>query len=141
MEIVMSYDNNKIVKIFPIVPRNIDIEQTQKNEEFETINSGTLNLIGKIGLRRLSINSIFPTNKYSWIKKGSTSNGWEYIDFIKTIRDKQIPARIIIAKNDGSEWINMACSIDEFNHSIMPSGDIRYTLTLKEYVFVKVGAK
>lgn len=133
----MSYNNNEEIKTFPVVPNDIEIERPQNNEEFETINSGTINLIGDAGLRTLEINSIFPNQAYTWLKRGSSSDGWSYVDFLEKIQDKKIPCRIVMGKHDGSEWINMACSIEKFTHGIMLNGDIRYSLELKEYTFRK----
>lgn len=133
----MSYNNHEEIKVFPVVPNNIEVSRTQKNEEFETIDSGTINLIGDPGLRTLEINSIFPNQAYAWLKHGSSSDGWSYVNFLEKIQDKEIPGRIVIGKHDGSEWLNMAFSIEKFTHGEMPNGDIRYSLELKEYTFRK----
>ncbi|WP_432408562.1 hypothetical protein [Wukongibacter sp. M2B1] len=137
MNIAVSANNNDEVLIFPVIPNDIEVSTPQSNEEFQTINSGILNLIGDIGLRSLSIASIFPTHDYNWLKAGSSSNGWEYVDFFEKWRKEKVPIRIIIALKDGSEWLNMACTIDNFTYGIMRNEDIRYTLDLKEYTFVK----
>ena len=54
MNIIFSANNNEEVYVLPIVPP-IELNIPRKNEEFETINSGTLNLIGTRGLKSLSI--------------------------------------------------------------------------------------
>ncbi|QEK12576.1 phage portal protein [Crassaminicella thermophila] len=138
MNIVVSANNNKEIFVLPVVPTDIEIHIPQNNEEFQTINSGTLNLIGDVGLRTLSISSIFPTHQYKWLKAGSNSNGWEYVEFLNRWRKAKVPIRIVITRKDGSEVLNMACTIESFIYGLTRNEDIRYTLDLKEYKFVKV---
>ncbi|WIF95118.1 phage portal protein [Caminicella sporogenes] len=138
MNIVVSANNNEEILVFPVVPTDIELSNPQNNIEFQTINKGTLNLIGDMGLRTLSISSIFPTHNYKWLKTGSSSNGWEYVNFFNKYRIAKLPIRIIITLKDGSEWLNMPCTIESFTYSIMRNEDIKYTLDLKEYKFVKV---
>lgn len=137
MNIVVSANNNTELLVFPVVPY-AEVSTPQANEEFDTINAGKLNLIGDIGLRTLSISSIFPNNDYKWIKSGSSNNGWEYIDFFNKWRSKKVPFRIIITTDKGKEWLNMACTVDNFAYGEKRNGDIAYTLDLKEYIFVGV---
>ncbi|AOY76687.1 hypothetical protein [Clostridium formicaceticum] len=138
MNIVVSANNNEEVLIFPVIPSDIEVQNPQNNEEFQTINNGTLNLIGDIGLRTLSITSIFPTHPYKWLKAGSSSDGWAYVEFFKKWRSAKVPIRIVMSKKDESEWLNMPCTIESFSYGLMRNGDIRYSLDLKEYRFVKV---
>ena len=63
MNIVVTADNNKELIVFPLIPENPELKTPSNNEEFETINNGTLNLIGEIGLRSINISSIFPKDK------------------------------------------------------------------------------
>ena len=139
MDIIVSADNRKEVLVFPVVPINLNVNIPRQNEEFQTINSGTLNLIGDRGLKTLSISSIFPTHKYSWIKRGSNSNGWAYVNFFNNWANKKMPIRIIITRSlDGMEWINMPCTVESFTYGLTRNEDIQYSLELKEYRFVKV---
>lgn len=139
MDIVFSANNNEEIKILPVVPNDIEIQQMQNNEEFQTINNGTLNLIGDIGLRNLSIQSFFPIHDYSWIKKGAGNDAWEYIDFFKKWRNNRVPIRLIMTTKDGKEVLNMACTIDGFSYAEKRNGDIAYSLEIKEYKFVNLG--
>lgn len=139
MDIIFSVNNNEEIKVLPVVPPDIGITQAQNNEQFQTINSGTLNLIGDIGLRNLSIQSFFPINNYKWIKKGSNLDGWSYVDFFKKWRGKRVPLRIVITSTKGKEILNMPCTIDEFEFAEKRNGDISYSLTITEYPFVSTG--
>lgn len=134
--IIFSANNNEEVMVLPVVPE-IEINKPQNNEEFETINNGTLNLIGDEGLRTFSIASIFPSQEYGWLKPGSTAEPFKYIEFFNKWRDKKVPFRVITSKKDGTEWFNMAVLIDNFSYKVRKNGDVGYTLDLSEYRFIK----
>jgi len=133
--IVFSANNNEEIMVLPVIPNDIEVPQPQNNEEFITINNGVLQLIGDMGLRTLSISSIFPTHDYKWIKKGSSSDGWSYVNFFKKWRDKRVPIRIVMTSNSKT-LLNMACTVDNFTPSEAKNGDIRYTLEIHEYRFM-----
>jgi len=139
LDIIFSANNNEEIKILPFVPPDIEISQQQNNEQFETINSGTLNLIGDIGLRSLSIQSFFPIHEYSSIKRGASVDGWSYVEFFKKWRSKRVPIRIVMTSATGKEILNMPCTIDEFDYREKRNGDIAYSLTISEYKFVSTG--
>lgn len=138
MDIVFSVNNGEEVVILPIVPDDVEIQQTQANEEFSTINNGTLHLIGDLGLKNLSIKSFFPVKKYNWLKKGASSDGWSYVDFFIKNMKKRIPLRIIITTKSGREIVNMACLINQFSYAERRNGDISYSLEIKEFRFGEV---
>ncbi|OHW62903.1 hypothetical protein EUAN_06870 [Andreesenia angusta] len=135
--IILSVNNNQEVMVFPVVPE-INVSKPQDNTTFETINNGTMNLIGDEGLRTFNVSSIFPCREYSWLKIGSVSDGFAYVDFINRWRSKKYPFRIYVSRPDGREWFNMAVLIDAFDFSVMRNGDIKYSLSFSEYRFVKV---
>ncbi len=135
MNIVVTADNNKELIVFPLIPENPELKTPSNNEEFETINNGTLNLIGEIGLRSINISSIFPKDKKSWAKKGSVE-GKNYVLFFEKWRAKKLPVRLIITLKDGSEWVNMPCLIESFDYSYDRQENVRYSLDFKEYKYI-----
>lgn len=137
MDIVFSANNRSEVMILPIVPNDISIEQSQSNDTYAGL-SMDLNIIGNLGLRTLELASIFPVNKkYKFIKANANTNGWDYVNFFNRWRGKKVPIRLVIT--DGSEErLNMACTVDSFSYSADRMGDIAYSLSLREYVFVVV---
>lgn len=137
MDIVVSANNNEEVYVLPVVPPLEDlINSTYNNGTFDTMQLGEINLIGMKGLRTINIQSFFPTKEYPWIKKGASSNGWDYVNFFNKWADNRNPIRIIITSGTNT-IINMACTVESFNYGIDKVGDIKYTLDLKEYRFVK----
>ena len=135
MNIVVSANNNQEILVFPVIPRGIPLKNPQENEEFKTINNGTLNLIGDLGLRTVSISSIFLKEKKSWAKAGSVE-AIQYVNIFNKWREKQVPIRLIITLQDGSEWVNMAVSVDSFDYSFDKQENVLYSLELKEYHFI-----
>jgi len=132
MNITVSANNNKEILEFPIIPRDTNLNNPSKNEEFQTINAGTLNLLGDKGLRSLSISSIFPKNKETWAKAGSVE-GIKYVDFFNKWQGKNVPIRIVMSLESGKELVNMLCSIENFTYNFNSVENIKYTLDLKEY--------
>lgn len=133
MDIVFSADNNKEVYVIPIVTPPINIDQPSKNQVFETINQGEINLPGQRGLTKISWNSFFPNRRYPFIKKGALYNGWLYVDFFNRWRDKKVPLRIVITNKYGVEVLNLPVLIDSFTTDIDKVGDIVYSIALSEY--------
>lgn len=138
MDIVFSANNNEEVKILPIIPEELEIDIPRKNDEFETVNNRILNLIGNRELKTLNISSFFPLKKYEFIKKGASKNGWDYVNFFNKWANEKMPIRIVITNNDNVTMLNMACTVENFKYGIDKAGDIKYSLDLKEYTFVKV---
>lgn len=138
MDIVFSANNRQEVMIIPVVPNDIGVEHAQNNETYTGL-SMDLNIIGNLGLRTLELSSIFPVNKnYKFLKANANTDGWAYVDFFNRWRAKKVPIRIVITKGNGEDWLNMACTVDGFSYSVDKAGDIVYSLSLREYVFVVV---
>jgi hypothetical protein len=136
IDIVFSANNfEEMVKI-PILPPDFEISIPRKNEEFETIQQGAINLIGLRGLKTISLQSFFPTNIYSFAK--DKKSGWEYVNFFNKWANKRVPIRIIVTNKYGHEIMNMACTVENFTYGQDRAGDIPYTLDIKEFRFVGV---
>ena len=136
MDIVFSANNFQEVMKLPIVPPTFEFNIPRKNEEFETIQFGTLNLIGLRGLKTLSIQSFFPTKEYNFAK--TKINGWQYVNFFNKWANNRLPIRIIVSDKKGFEILNMACTVENFTYGLDRAEDIPYTLELKEFRFVEV---
>lgn len=121
--------------ILPVVPE-VELDEPQNNEQFVTINNGTLNLIGDMGLRLFSITSKFPGQEYSWLKPGSLGEPFKYVEFFRKWRDKKVPLRVITSKPDGTEWFNMPVIVDNFKSRVRPNGDVDYNLEVSEYPLI-----
>lgn len=135
MDFILSYNNNEQVLVFPVVPNDLEhLEAPQDNGTFESLN-GAMNVIGPMGLRSFPMESIFPVHDYSWLRPGSSADGWSYVDAINEGRSRYIPFRAVLLRSDGGEVFNMACTVDSFTYVPDAVGDIHYKLTLREYRF------
>lgn len=137
MQIIFHVNNGKEVKVIPVPPIGLDINSTQNNEEFTTINSGVLSLIGDKGLKTFTIDSFFPSQLYPWLPANADIDSWGFVEFFEKYRDKKIPFRCFIS-NEDREILNIACTVDTFTYREKRNKDIAYTLGIKEYRFVGV---
>jgi hypothetical protein len=138
LDIVFSANNGQEIFVMPVVPPDIPINQTIKNEVFDSVNKGEFKLIGSKGLITISIDSFFPNKEYPFIKKGALSDGWQYVSFFERWIDLEAPIRIVITSKVGVEVKNLPVAIDSFNYSIDKVGDIQYSLELSEYKFMRL---
>jgi hypothetical protein len=134
MNIVFSANNRKETLKLPIVPPELEWDYPQKNETFDTIERGEINLIGLPGLTTLSITSFFPMKSYRFAK--SKVLGKEAISFFIRWKKKRQPIRIVITSKSGLELLNISVSIERFVYGPDRTGDIKYTLDLREYVLL-----
>lgn len=136
MDIILSYNNNEVALVFPVVPNDMpEIVSPQANGSFESVN-GEMNTIGPTGLRSLSIESIFPTHDYPWLRPNASSDGWRYVELIEAGRRRGIPFRVILLGDGGEEIVNMPCTVDSFAYHRDRAGDVAYSLELREYRFM-----
>ena len=135
--IVISADNGASAIVLPLVPAELpEVDNPQNNETFEGI-LGTMSVIGTLGLRSVSIKGLLPVDpsKYPYANPLGSSAA-EVINFVNRYRNEYIPVRIVIAFNDGSVYLNMACLINDFSYSIDNLKDYHYKLDLIEYRMV-----
>ena len=130
MKVMFKKDDEYV--ILPVVPHIDIIEREINDEEFETVDNGTILLIGREGLRSFEINSFFPNKIYSFMANGSVANPNFYKDFFeKYSKNNDIVRVIIISKY--KIVLNMECRY-KFNYGIVDrAGDVPYSLKIKEY--------
>jgi hypothetical protein len=134
---IMFFANNRKERLhLPIVPEGLEWDNPHKNETFDTIQHGEINLIGLKGLTTLSIDSFFPMKSYSFVK--SKVLGTACVAFFNKWKNLRQPIRIIVINKAGLELLNILVSIESFTYGLDQVGDIPYKLDLKEYIDVKV---
>ncbi|WP_369899741.1 hypothetical protein [Bacillus manliponensis] len=131
MDIIFSANNRYEVLQLPIVPEGQEWEAPHKNESFDTVQHGELNLIGLSGLTTLNISSFFPNKPYTFAKSGVM--GQYCVDFFDKIKRNREPVRIVIISKRGYELLNILVTIESFSWGIDRAGDFPYKLDLKEY--------
>lgn len=136
MDFVFSADNRAEVLVLPFVPMDINVDSPQNNSIFSGL-SRDINLIGTMGLRVLTLSSFFPQKSMPVYNTNAPLGARQYIDFFERWRKEKVPLRVVWTDNDGSEILNMPCTIDSFSwQPASPLGRIAYSLTAREYEFV-----
>lgn len=137
MDIFLSINNREQVVQLPVVPKEFKISSPHNNETYETIEQGSLKLIGLRGLKSLVISSFFPIKDYPWLRN-KTYKAWEYVNIFESWMDRRVPIRVIITETP----INLAMSIENFTYGPQDgSGDIYYEMQLELFPFVKLERK
>ena len=136
LDIIFSNENRKEVLQLPIIPETLEVSFPHNNEVFSTVDGGDINLIGRPGLKSITLTSWFPMKKYSFAKSPVLApEAKEY--FVKFKRERK-PVRIVIVNKNSYTSHNELYAIEEFNFGYDRAGDMTYTLSLKQYVPKKV---
>lgn len=135
VKIYISINNNEEVILLPVTPEEYEISEEWENQEVAGLRQ-PMNIIQNKKLATTSIESFFPSKDYPFLLNRSMW-GMEYVETIKRWRQRRVPIRFIITKS-GKPVVNMPVTIDSFTYSEDKSGDIKYTLDLKEFTFVEV---
>ena len=135
VKIYISINNNEEVILLPVTPEEYEISEEWENQEVAGLRQ-PMNIIQNKKLATTSIESFFPSKDYPFLLNRSMW-GMEYVETIKRWRQRRVPIRFIITKS-GKPVVNMPVTIDSFTYSEDKSGDIEYTLDLKEFTFVEV---
>lgn len=136
MNIVFSNEDRTEVLQLPIIPENLEINFPHNNETFSTIDSGDINLVGRAGLKSISLSSWFPMKQYSFAKSSVLApEGKEF--FVKYKRERK-PLRVVIYNDSGYTYHNETYVIEDFTFGFDRVGDMPFSLSLKQYVYKRV---
>lgn len=151
---IVIYNGAKSVTL-PVLPEKYDIVDNWDNHELNINKLGLITMIGKRGLRSLTISSFLPNQLYDFVTPGGTTMGTEggsltdlqrvldlqkkgiYADpwaVIKTLKSWR-GSVLTFSISGTSGQCSWPCVIDgDFTYGEEPgSGDVQYTITLKEY--------
>lgn len=118
----------------PVKPSEFAVNVSHKNTIVNVIQKGDINLIGKTGLREISLSSFFPAKDYNFSNNSGRKTPLTYVEKIETWRKSGEPIRVIIT----GDVLNMQCTIESFSWGEQDAtGDIYYSLALKEYKKIK----
>lgn len=134
-DIYLSDLKRKTVLRLPILPPEMPtITKASKNEEFETFNNGTFNIIGDVGLMTFTLESWFPAlrNKYSFAKVKNI-NPYKYIDLVNIAMRDEKALRVIILRGDGTYVINNTFSVESFEYHENRIGNFPFTISFKQW--------
>ena len=141
-------DKNKTQSlILPIVPKGIKLPTSTSIENYEGIEQ-PYSLPKYKNLEKISWASFFPHQKaYNFMHKGSSSNAYEYVEFLTERLENELPLRLLAyeyPKNIASVVSDIAnrsikilyddfVLVEKFEWSVDNVGDLPYTLSLNEF--------
>jgi hypothetical protein len=130
MEFHLLDTTNNIDFQLPIMPDKYTLKTGNNNTVIVVEDLGEINLLGKPKLADISIESFFPNQNYSFCQYTGFPAPYNCVKTIENWRINDITPRLIITGTD----VNMLVSIEDFEHGEQDgSGDVYFTLTLKEY--------
>lgn len=136
MDIVISNRNRTEILVLPFIPQDLEVSFPHNNEVFTTVDAGDVNLIGRPGLKRISLSSFFPKKAYPFAKSAVLmAEGKEF--FVKYKRTRE-PIRVVITNNEGYTFHNDLYVIENFTFGYDRIGDMIYTVDLAQFVASKV---
>ena len=120
--------------ILPVVPAELPkVGNPQNNETFSSV-LGDLRIIGTLGLRTVTLETIAPTyaGKYSW-SNPLGADGKEVIKYLRQAQLTYAPLRLSIVYSNGSDYVSMMCVVDNFDYYTDNAKDYHYSVTFTEY--------
>lgn len=132
MEFWLQKENDSKFQL-PVKPSDFTVTVTHRNTVVNVIQVGDVNLIGKTGLREITLSSFFPAKDYNFSNNSSRKEPLTYVEKIESWRNSGKPVRVII-----TGILNMEATIESFSYGEQDAtGDIYYTCYLKEYKKIK----
>lgn len=134
MDYYLSFNNNAERLRLPVIPSAFELSVPNQNTTVNITNLGEINLIGKSGLATITIESFFPNQEYPFCLYSGFPKPYEFIKTLLKWKESGKPIRLIITNSP----INYAMAIESISYSEQDgTGDVYFTLELKEYRFVK----
>lgn len=128
--IMLSCDGQSLE--IPVMPESFTCSVSNKNGTVNICNLGEYNMIGKTGLKTISLDSFFPANEYDFAT--GEPKGYGYIETLETWRTNGKPLCITIADSP----ITFPCLIENLSYTEKEgTGDVYYKLDLKEYKYIE----
>lgn len=132
MEFWIQQDDSGKLQL-PVKPTEFTVTVTHKNTVVNVIQLGDINLMGKTGLREITLASFFPAKDYNFSNNSGRKEPLACVEQLEGWRKSGNPVRVII-----TGVLNMEATIESFSYGEKDAtGDIYYTLYLKEYKKIK----
>ncbi|GED14889.1 LysM peptidoglycan-binding domain-containing protein [Aneurinibacillus migulanus] len=137
MEIWLTFNNLNERHQLPVLPPDIKITCGSKNETVYISGLGDITIIQDPDLKTFTFSSYFPgARDYTWAHP-NVHKPEIYLKNIQRWKDSGKPMRFIVISD--SLNLNYACTIEQFDYEER-AGDVNtiyYTISLKEYRFIK----
>lgn len=155
--IMLSWNNEAEGFQIPVNPESLDVKEESQGKTYNIVGkggstnetrAGEINVIKSPKLKEVGFSSFFPNQYYPFVNEEvPLFVPMYYINLIRKWMESQRPIRFIFAGDynaltkasgiDGISDLNFPASIESFEWKEVAgsSGDIEYSLKLKEYVF------
>ena len=117
----------------PVLPEKLGVKCKGRNSTTEVIGLGEINIVKTQGLRELQIQSFIPYRNKPYRVQPTIAP----IVFVRTIEEARTKRLLVRLRLVGVDLnLNFPCAIENFEYEERAgeTGDIYYTLDLKEYV-------
>jgi len=122
----------------PVPPSSYSLKSGNNNSVINVESVGEVNILGDSKLSEISFESFFPAQEYSFCAYSNIPTPFECVAQMESWRKSKKPIRVILTDTD----INDLFSIETFEYSEKDgTGDIYFTLTLKQYKVLKLNEK
>lgn len=125
-----SYKTSKTIQL-PVNPAELKLNYENDDQSQTVVNLGEINRLGNIKLVGITIESVFPQYKTTYLADDQPEEPDYYIDWIKKIQKAKGLIRLVVATTK----ISMCMTIASFNYGFEDGFDeeYKYTLELKQY--------
>ena len=125
-----SYKTSKTIQL-PVNPAELKLNYENDDQSQTVVNLGEVNRLGNLKLVGITIDSVFPKYKTTYLADDQPKEPDYYIDWIKKIQKAKGLIRLVVATTK----ISMCMTIASFNYGFEDGFDeeYKYTLELKQY--------
>ena len=125
-----SYKTSKTIQL-PVNPAELKLNYENDDQSQTIVNLGEINRLGNLKLVGVTIDSVFPKYKTTYLADDQPEEPDYYIDWIKKIQKAKGLIRLVVATTK----ISMCMTIASFNYGFEDGFDeeYKYTLELKQY--------
>ncbi|MBI0032728.1 hypothetical protein [Lactobacillus sp. M0396] len=125
-----SYKTSKTIQL-PVNPAELKLNYENDDQSQTVVNLGEVNRLGNLKLVGITIDSVFPKYKTTYLADDQPEEPDYYIDWIKKIQKAKGLVRLVVANTK----ISMCMTIASFNYGFEDGFDeeYKYTLELKQY--------
>ena len=125
-----SYKTSKTIQL-PVNPAELKFNYENDDQSQTIVNLGEINRLGNLKLVGVTIDSVFPKYKTTYLADDQPEEPDYYIDWIKKIQKAKGLIRLVVATTK----ISMCMTIVSFNYGFEDGFDeeYKYTLELKQY--------
>lgn len=122
--------------ILPIVPKGIKFPVSTQVDGYKGIRQ-EYNVPSFRNLSTVEWSSFFPNKPYPFIHNGSSSNGYEYVEFLNERLINQLPFRLVAIEKQRVPFFKILYDrfvlVESFDYSLDDAGDLQYSIKLKEF--------